>query len=103
MTSFEYYFSALKKALGQDDFFDVWPDFEPSYNEQEYIWTNLRGLGEVLLLNCGQCDGPSDLRHSHCKGCVEKREQIASEAYKRVTKRIKQKWSNLILCRIYPQ
>ena len=103
MTSFEHYFNALKKAFGHNDLYDVWPDFEPQYDEGEYMWTTLRGLGEILLLNCGQCDGPSDLRHSRCKGCIETREQIARDAYQKATGRDKQKWATLVLCRIHSE
>jgi hypothetical protein len=58
-------------------------DFEPQYDEQEHAWTTLRGLGDVLLLNCAQCDGPSDQRHSRCKDCVERREQLAKNSYQK--------------------
>jgi len=101
MTSFEHYFSSLKAALGRDDLYEVWPDFEPRYDEREYAWTTLRGLGEVLLLNCGSCDGPSDLRHNRCKVCVEKRGEMAKDAYQKATGRSKQKWTTLVLCRIH--
>ncbi len=30
--------------------------FEPQYDEREHTWTTLRGLGDILLLNCAQCD-----------------------------------------------
>ena len=70
MTSFEHYFTALKKAIGKNDLYEIWPDFSPQYDEYEYAWTTIRGLGEALLLNCGQCDGPSDLRHVQCKNCA---------------------------------
>lgn len=103
MTSFENYFIALKKALGRNNLYDVWPNFEPQYNAQEYLWTNLRGIGEVLLLNCGSCDGPSDLRHSQCKGCVGKRGQIAKNAYQKATGQTKHKWTTFILCRIHAE
>ena len=56
--------------------FDIWPDFEPVYDENEYSWTTLRSLDETLLLNCGECDGPSDLRHL-------------------------EKWLTVMLCRIH--
>jgi hypothetical protein len=68
-------------------------DFEPQYDEQEHAWTTLRGLGDVLLLNCAQCDGPSDQRHSRCKDCVERREQLAKNSYQKATGQSKQKWS----------
>jgi len=103
MTSFEHYFYSLKKALGRDDIYDVWPDFEPHYDEREYAWTTLKGLGEVLLLNCGKCEGPSDLRHSRCQDCVENRGQIAKNAYQKATGRPRQKWATLLLCRIHAE
>lgn len=103
MTSFEHYFDALKKALGRDDIYNVWPDFEPQYDEREYAWTTLKGLGEVLLLNCGKCDGPSDLRHSRCQDCVETRGQTAKAAYQKTTGRTKQKWTTILLCRIHAE
>jgi len=103
MTCFERFFDSLKKALDRADLFDVWPDFTPEYDEKEFAWTTLRGLGEVLLLNCGVCDGPSDLRHIKCKECVEKRSQIAKEAYQKATGRPKENWHAIILCRIYTE
>ena len=103
MTSFERFFSALKKTLNISDAYEVWPDFEPQFEEQEYAWTTLRSLGEVLLLNCGSCDGPSDTRHSRCKGCADERGQLASQAYQKATSRPKQKWNIIILCRIYSE
>lgn len=101
MTAFEHYFSALKRALGQAEYFEIWPDFEPEYDEREYAWTTLRGLGETLLLNCAQCDGPSDLRHERCQGCVEKRSEIAKTTYQKSTGRVMEKWPTIILCRIH--
>jgi len=103
MTCFERFFGSLKKALDRADLFDIWPDFTPEYDEKEFAWTTLRGLGEVLLLNCGVCDGPSDLRHIKCKECVEKRSQIAKEAYQKATGRPKENWHAIILCRIYTE
>ena len=100
MTAFEHYFTSLKKALERSDLYEVWPDFESDYDEREYAWANLRGLGETLLLNCGQCDGPSDVRHERCRGCVERRRQIAKEAYKKAIGRSIDKWPTIILCRI---
>lgn len=103
MTAFENYFKALKKALGNEKAYDIWPDFEPQYDENEYVWTTMRGLGDVLILNCGVCDGPSDLRNARCKECVEKRSKIASEAYQRSTGSSKEKWDAVFLCRIYKE
>lgn len=101
MTAFEHYFEALKKALGRNDIYEIWPDFEPEYDEREYAWATLRGLGESLLLNCGQCDGPSDMRHSKCKTCVDRRKGIAEKTYERVMGRPIEKWNAIILCRIH--
>jgi len=103
LTAFEDYFNALKKLLGNEDVYDVWPDFEPQYDEREYTWATLRGLGEVLILNCGLCDGPSDLRHFRCKDCTEKRDKLAKEAYQKATGRSKEKWATLFLCRIHTE
>lgn len=100
MTAFENYFHALKK-LYNDSTYEIWPDFEPQYDEREYAWTTLGGLGEVLMLNCGVCDGPSDARHVLCKDCGEKRGKLARGAYEKVTGRPKEKWATLFLCRIH--
>ena len=59
----------IKKILKNNEIYCLWPDFEPEYDKREHAWTNLKGLGDVLLLNCGQCDGPSDMRHDRCKTC----------------------------------
>ncbi|PIU59539.1 hypothetical protein COS86_03620 [Candidatus Bathyarchaeota archaeon CG07_land_8_20_14_0_80_47_9] len=103
LTAFENYFNALKKVLGDDAVYDVWPDFEPQFDEHEYAWTTLRGLDEVLILNCGICDGSSDLRHARCNECVEKRDKIAKEAYQKATGHLKEKWPTLFLCRIHTE
>ena len=101
MTSFESFFNVLKKALGNNELYEVWPDFEPQCEKGEYMWTILRGLGEVLILNCGRCDGPSDLRHNRCRDCVDSRKQLAKDMYQRATGQEKQKWETLLLCRIH--
>jgi hypothetical protein len=36
LTGFENYFNALKKVLGNDVVYAVWPDFEPQFDEYEY-------------------------------------------------------------------
>ena len=102
MTSFENYFFSLKTIL-KKDFFDIWPDFEPDYDEREYAWTDLRGLGESLLLNCGKCDGPSDMRHDICRNCVGNRRKIAKKTYKDSVGRSVDGWKNIILCRIHTE
>ncbi len=101
LTSFENHFCSLKKILGNDDVYNIWPDFEPHYDVHEYAWTTLRGLGEVLILNCGVCDGPCDLRHTRCRDCLGKRGKIAKKAYKKATGRAKEEWDSVFLCRIH--
>ena len=101
MTAFENYFDALKKVLGNPNLYEIWPDFEPVCDESEYSWTTLRGLGEVLLLNCGECDGPSDLKHPRCDTCTKKRANIALESYTRATGKEKKSWTTIMLCRIH--
>ncbi|OGD46959.1 hypothetical protein A3K70_01510 [Candidatus Bathyarchaeota archaeon RBG_16_48_13] len=103
MTSFESFFSALKKSLDTPNAYEVWPDFEPHFEEQEYAWTTLRSLGEVLLLNCGSCDGPSDTRHNKCRDCADHRTELASQSYQKATSRPKQKWNIIVFCRIYSE
>lgn len=103
MTAFENYFNALKKILGDEKIYDIWPDFEPKYDAQEYTWTKLKNLGEVLILNCGVCDGPSDLRHARCKECSDKRSKIATEVYQKATGISKGKQLTLFLCRIHTE
>lgn len=103
LTSFENYFASLKKILGREDLYEIWPEFEPEYDEREFAWTNLKGLGETLLLNCGQCDGPCDMRHEKCRLCVNRREEIAKNTYRRVVGRPIEKWSTIILCRIHTE
>lgn len=101
MTAFENHFTAIKKALNQPDIYDIWPDFEPVFDSNEYAWTSLRGLGETLLLNCGECDGPSDMRHERCDNCMEKRSKTASNAYTESKGNEQAHWTTIILCRIH--
>jgi hypothetical protein len=101
LTAFESHFNSLKKVLRNETLYDVWPDFEPQYDDHEYAWATLRGLGEILMLNCGVCDGPSDLRHVRCRECSERRSKIAKEAYQKATGGPKESWSTLFLCRIH--
>jgi len=101
MTSFEHHFSALRKILGENNLYDIWPNFDPQYDEYEYAWTTIRGLGETLLLNCGECDGPSDMRHVQCKNCVDGRSCIAKDAFLKAAGRPKDGSSTIILCRIH--
>lgn len=103
MTSFEYYFNSLKEAMKQNNIYDLWPDFEPEFDEREYAWTDLKGLGETLLLNCGKCDGPSDMRHERCQTCADKRKEIAKNTYKKTMGRTIEKWSTTILSRIHTE
>ena len=100
MVSFETFFEALKKALGRPDLFEVWPDFEPVYDGEEYSWADLRGLGTTLILNCGSCDGPCEPRHPRCDACMIERSRKAAEAYIAYTGK-ERGWDTKILCRIH--
>jgi len=101
VVSFESFFDALKRALGRRDLFEIWPDFEPVYDEEEYSWEDLRGLGTTLILNCGSCDGPSDTRHPRCDACVIKRGRKTAEAYTAYTGKERERWNTIMLCRIH--
>jgi hypothetical protein len=103
LTAFENFFSVFKKILGSEGLYDVWPDFEPQYDEHEYAWSALVGIGEVLVLNCGVCDCPSDPRYVCCKECVEKRSKTATDAYQKATGHPEDKWVTLFLCRIHTE
>ena len=103
MTAFENFFKSLKKILEINELFEIWPNFEPDYDKREYASTNLRGLGDTLLLNCGKCDGPSDMRNSKCKFCVEERTKIAQIKYEQTLGRSIEKWPTIILCRIHTE
>jgi hypothetical protein len=100
MTCFENFFASLKRALGRPDFYDIWPEFEPTYDENEFTITTVQRIGEVLLLNCGSCDGPSDTRHPKCENCVHRRVQYGVEAYQKSTGRSKSGWSTVFLTRV---
>lgn len=100
LVSFEAFFKALKSVLHKPDLFEIWPDFEPVYDEEEYSWADLDGIGFALIFNCGSCDGPCDTRHLRCGECVKGRRGKASEAYMEYTSR-KRRWDVEIMCRIY--
>lgn len=101
MVSFEAFFDALKKVLGGPELFEVWPDFEPAYDEEEYSGANLRGRGITLILNCGSCDGPSDARHPRCDACMIKSGRMATRTYTAYTGKERERWSTIMLGRIY--
>jgi hypothetical protein len=44
---------------------------------------NFRGLGRGFILDCGVCDGPSNLRLADCKECAEKRSKITETIVRR--------------------
>ncbi|MHA1410362.1 MAG: hypothetical protein ACTSQY_08685 [Candidatus Odinarchaeia archaeon] len=101
MTGFEKFFNKLKESLDNKESFDTWPSFTPDYNEDEYFWSTIGNLGEVLILHCCNCDGPSDPRHPICDKCVEKRKAIAFEDYSKRYHTNTVPWKTFILCRIY--
>jgi hypothetical protein len=100
LTCFENFFSSLKRALGHTELYDIWPEFEPAYDENEFTITTINRLGEVLLLNCGSCDGPSDTRHPKCNWCVHRRVEYGVEAYRKSTGKDKSAWSTIFLTRV---
>lgn len=100
MTCFESFFASLKRALGRSDLYDIWPEFEPVYDENEFTITTINRLGEVLLLNCGLCDGPSDTRHPKCNLCVHRRVEYGIDAYRKSTGKNKSAWSTIFLTRV---
>jgi len=76
MTAFEGFFQELKTAL-KDHSFEIWPEFSPDRDLEEFSIIKMKQLGNVLILNCATCDGPSDLRHSICEKCVKTRREYA--------------------------
>lgn len=93
----------MKKLLDDDNLYDIWPNFEPKYDEREYAWIDLKDLGKTLLLNCGFCDGPSDMRHNICNKCVIKRKLEAQDEYHKIIEKTVSRWSTTILCRIHTE
>ena len=93
----------MKDSLDKQEMFDKWPSFNPEYNDDEYFWSPIGNLGEVLILHCCNCDGPSDPRHKICDSCVEKRKKNALEDYKKKYQTEKSPWGTVVLCRIYSE
>ena len=77
MTAFEQFFKSLKHELDRDTLYDIWPDFTPAYDIDEFSYITTPQLGTIMLLNCAACEGPSDLRHPNCLVCVTKRNRYA--------------------------
>ncbi|MCP8318171.1 MAG: hypothetical protein H3Z51_15130 [archaeon] len=96
MTSFERFFTSLKYWLEIPKAYDRWPDFEASFDSEEYLLIELKNE-RALLLNCGDCDGPSDVSHPNCEKCIDFRTKFAE----RETKCDPNMWRHLILARIY--
>ncbi|MCP8303981.1 MAG: hypothetical protein H3Z50_00680 [archaeon] len=96
LTSFERFFTSLKYWLDTPKAYDRWPDFEASFDSKEYLFIELKGE-KALLLNCGDCDGPSDIFHPICEKCIEFRTKFAEHE----TKSEPNMWRHLILARIY--
>ncbi|MCP8322796.1 MAG: hypothetical protein L6N96_01265 [Candidatus Methylarchaceae archaeon HK02M2] len=96
MTSFERFFASLKYWLDIPKAYDRWPKFESFFDQKEYLFIEMKGE-KVLLLNCGDCDGPSDVLHPICKKCIDFRTKLAE----RETNSESNIWNHLILARIY--
>jgi len=60
MTSFEKIFVRLKEVLEERNLYDIWPDFESEFDENEYFRIEIGGL-PVLMLHCASCEGPHSL------------------------------------------
>jgi len=96
LTSFEHLFRSIKYWLDIPKAYDKWPNFEASFDSKEYLFIELKSE-KALLLNCGDCDGPSDVSHSTCEKCIEFRTKFAERDIKSEHKM----WKHLILARIY--
>ena len=77
MTAFEGFFSDLKRTL-KDQSYEIWPEFKAERDLEEFSIIKMKSLGNVLILNCATCDGPSDLRHPICTDCVKARREYAN-------------------------
>jgi len=64
VTSFERLFKRLKEVLEAPDLYEVWPDFKPEYDEEEFLQAEIGGFN-VLLLHCASCEGPHSLKLGH--------------------------------------
>lgn len=95
MTAYEKFFENLKQELDKPDLYPIWPEFTAEYDADEYAFVSLPGLGGILMLNCGVCDGPSDLRHATCRSCAAAR-QAKAEA-----RAPSQRAQSLTLCRFF--
>ncbi|OYT66614.1 hypothetical protein B6U74_00275 [Candidatus Bathyarchaeota archaeon ex4484_205] len=99
MTCFENLFLAIKKILKLEGSYDIWPDFVPRYEFDEFTIATVKGVGNVLILNCGNCDGPSDVRHHICRDCVKKRVSYAFDVYTHKIGVKKRPWNVILLSR----
>ena len=78
MTAFEGFFRKLSLILDKQKT-SSWPTFSNT-PVTDYTITNIKALGTVLVINCNECDGPTDLRHPICKQCVRSvRERVEKE------------------------
>ncbi|MEQ9715646.1 MAG: hypothetical protein ABGF52_08945 [Candidatus Asgardarchaeum sp.] len=72
MVSFEKFFHIMKKILNKE-IHDPWPLFERlDSKSKDYAYIEkMEHLGRVLLVNCGDCDGPSYIGHKTCLLCIK--------------------------------
>lgn len=75
MTAFEKFFDTLKKIFGIVKENSKWPNFSP-IDVTDFTIVNMPNLGRVIVLNCQDCDGPSDPRHETCFYCIKKQIDI---------------------------
>lgn len=96
MVSFERFFRRLKEVLGDPQMYDVWPEFSPECDEDEFLQAKI-GEHNVLMLHCASCDGPLDPRHPTCKQCMIFRIRKAKERLYS-----NKKWVAVALFRLHP-
>ncbi len=96
MTSFEYMFRKLKDVLGDPHLYEIWPDFSPEYDEEEFLQAKI-GEHPVIMFHCASCEGPLDPRHSTCRQCIQFRLKKAEESLYP-----EKKWVAVVLFRMHP-
>lgn len=96
MTSFENIFKKLKDVLGDSHLYDIWPDFSPEYDEEEFLQAKI-GEHPIIMLHCASCDGPLDPRHPTCKQCIRSRIKKAKESIYP-----EREWVAVALFRLHP-
>jgi hypothetical protein len=58
LTSFEKLFTRLKEVLEDQNLYEIWPDFESKFDENEYFRIEIGENLPVLMIHCASCEGP---------------------------------------------